>query len=129
MAEKKQPYLIINCKVHKEILPDLIEWWLQICKQQNFNDCNAEIFQIESVTADDPDDPFWRQSKVFILGTNTPSIILSATTKEITYCTEKFIKKTIYPKGIYIYRCLSLSTIRIAETNGLFHLLKRMKIQ
>jgi hypothetical protein len=125
------------------ILPSLIEWWLILCKTDKDYRA-AEIFQIESVEVEDPDDAFWSMSRVFIDNKEpTQSMIISASTKAGTIwyypedangnpcvnpVTRDVVSAELNSQNILIYRCLPSSMVNQAEEEGWSSLLgKRIK--
>lgn len=125
MSSNNPPALIWKCDLPpREIIPDLIEWWLRLCAQSKDN-WYAGMLQIEEVTVSD-EDPFWGHTRAFLLGTKTPSMITSANTKTNTLVfykedaegnlivnpiTNECIPDILHSQDIVIYRCLPISTI------------------
>jgi hypothetical protein len=125
--------LLIDTTPPEMIVPSLIEWWLIECKTDKAYRA-AEMFQIESVAVEDPDDAFWCMSRVFIDNKEpTQSMIISASTKAgtIWYYPEDAdgnpcvnpVTRDVAPaelnsQNILIYRCLPRSMVNRAEKEG-----------
>ncbi|MBE9541655.1 MAG: hypothetical protein IMF01_04990, partial [Proteobacteria bacterium] len=115
------------------IMPALVEWWLITCKTDKDYRA-AEIFQIESVKVEDPDDDFWSMSRVFIDNKEpAQSMIISASTKAGTIwyyaedvngdpcvnpVTMDVAQAELNSPNILIYRCLPRLMIKQAEEEG-----------
>jgi hypothetical protein len=115
--------VLFNCTPPRKIIPLLIEWWL-ILRKDNNNFRYAEITAIESVNVEDPNDFFWRHSKVFVDNKEpAQNMIISANSKTgiimyypedangdpfIDSITQRAIRKTMYCHNILIYHCTGI---------------------
>lgn len=137
MKMTEQPALILDGKPPRELLPLLVEWWLLLCSNRLIIE-DAKIFQIEAVDINDKVNPFIYDTKAFILGEKTPSMIISANRKTktlvcyaedtegdpiIDLTTNEPQQKTLHSESIFIYRCLPLSTINHFKESGMADLL------
>lgn len=133
LDKNESPSLLINDNPQRTIIPALVEWWLTECKTDKDYRA-AEIFQIESVEVEDPDDAFWSMSRVFIDNKEpAQSMIISASSKAgtIWYYPEDAngnpcvnpVTRDVVPaesnsQNILIYRCLPRSMVNQAEEEG-----------
>lgn len=131
MTSNNPPALIWKCDLPpRELIPDLIEWWLCLCAQSKANQY-AGMLQIEAVTVTN-EDLFRYNTRVFVLGEKTPSMITSADTKTnilaffkedaegnpiINPITNDCIQEIMHSPNILIYRCLPISTIDAIENS------------
>lgn len=130
MIHNKPLTLLLNSNPPREIIPTLVEWWLTLRKTDR-DYRYAEIFQIESVKVEDPNNLFWHYSSIFVDNKEpVQSMITFASTKIgiIEYYAEDAegnpisnpktgdpIQEIMHNPNILIYSCLPISTVETFE--------------